>query len=102
MKAVVTPHVAFLGSGSGGPRGGRDRPERGGEAAPLQPGGDQVELLSDILDLRLHMLQEDPSLLIAAHWATSWRTFVFIFPCLLFILVFLLLLIFSPPPFLSL
>ena len=28
--------------------------------------------------------------------------FVFIFPCLLFILVFLLLLIFSPPPFLSL
>ena len=46
----------------------------------LQPGGDQVELLSDILDLRLHMLQEDPSLLIAAHWATSWRAFVFIFP----------------------
>ena len=33
----------------------------------------QVELLNDILDLRLYPLQEDHNLLIAAHWAT-WRT----------------------------
>lgn len=33
----------------------------------------QVELLNDILDLRLYALQEDHNLLIAAHWAT-WRT----------------------------
>lgn len=44
VKAAITPHMAFLDRGSGGPRGGRDRPERGGEAASLQPGGNQVEL----------------------------------------------------------